>query len=382
MKLAKLSLAAIMVAGLSTSSFAADSLADAFAKGKVEGAIQGYYWTRDNGSDDADIFTSGLDLSYETAKFYGFAFKATFQGTSSPWADKEGKDMFRGDEYGSGAVLSEAYLSYTMKNTKVMVGRMYLDTPLIASSSSRVTKEAFQGVAIINTDLPNTTLIAGYVNKFQSRTNGDGKIGQFERLDDDKSDAYTIAVINKSITGLTLTAAYLDHVDNAQVGYLEAAYAGKASNFTYGLAGQYYYSELEDEDDTNLFGVKATFGIGNFSFLAAYTKTDDANYVYSGLGNGADLAFAESPLNSDGYTPDTQSYKIGASYAFFKNANLGVSYTLNDDDSANQKRAYTAIEADYAFEGPLKGLSAAITYEDASKDVDGSEMWLNLNYKF
>ena len=380
MKLAKLSLAAIMVAGLATSSFAADTLAEAFSKGTVNGAIQGYYWSRDNGTQDADIFTSGLDLSYETARFYGLAFKATFQGTSSPWADKDGKDMFAGDEYGSGAVLSEVYVSYKMKNTTAMVGRMYLDTPLVASSSSRVTKEAFQGAAIINTDLPNTTLIAAYVNKLQSRTDGNGDIGEFEKFNDD--GAYTLAVINKSIPGLTLTAAYADAIDLLKVGYAEVAYEGKASNFTYGLAGQYYYSELDGGDDTNLFGVKATLGVAGFSFLAAYTKTDDAAYVYSGLGNGADLAFAESPINSDGYTPDTQSYKVGVSYSFFKNANLGVNYTLNDDDSINQKRAYTAVEADYAFEGPLKGLSAAVIYEDASKDAKGDELWLNLNYKF
>ena len=36
MKLAKLSLAAIVVAGLTTSSFAADTLADAFKEGKVK----------------------------------------------------------------------------------------------------------------------------------------------------------------------------------------------------------------------------------------------------------------------------------------------------------------------------------------------------------
>ena len=40
MKLAKLSLAAIVVAGLASSSFAADTLADAFKNGTVNGELK------------------------------------------------------------------------------------------------------------------------------------------------------------------------------------------------------------------------------------------------------------------------------------------------------------------------------------------------------
>ena len=382
MKLAKLSLAAIVVAGLATSSFAADTLADAFKNGKVNGAVQAYYWTRDNGTNDADIFTSGLDLSYETGKFYGFAFKATFQGTSSPFADTDGKAMFAGDEYGSGAQLSEAYISYTMKNTTALVGRMYLDTPLVASSGSRVTKQAFEGIAVINTDVPNTTLIAGYVQKFQPRTDGMGGIGEFDKIGDD--GAYTLAAINKSIAGLTLTAAYADVIDVVQVMYAEAAYEGKASGFTYGLAAQYYNADVDGAAgyESDLFGIKATLGVSDFTFTAAYTKAGDEGYVVSGLGGGADLAYTGSPLNSDSYVADTEAYKIGASYAIMKNASIGLSYTVNDIDATSTKNTFTAVEAEYAFEGALKGLSAALTYEDQGEDANGNEMRLNLNYKF
>lgn len=44
-----------------------------------------------------------------------------------------------------------------------MVGRMFLDTPLVSGSGSRITKEAFEGAAVINTDLPNTTLIISWL---------------------------------------------------------------------------------------------------------------------------------------------------------------------------------------------------------------------------
>lgn len=41
-----------------------------------------------------------------------------------------------------------------MKNTTVLAGRMFLDTQFVASSGSRMVKQAFEGAAVINTDLP------------------------------------------------------------------------------------------------------------------------------------------------------------------------------------------------------------------------------------
>ena len=178
MKLAKLSLAAIVVAGLASSSFAADTLADAFKNGTVNGELKAYYFgTGDGDSNRQDIFTTGVSLGYKTAAFYGFSLGLTAQGSSSPFASDASKDVYGSSMYGPGAVLSEAYVAYNIGKTTAMVGRMYLDTPLVASSGSRVIKEAFEGAAVINTDLPNTTLIAGYVQKFQSRTNGNGDVG-------------------------------------------------------------------------------------------------------------------------------------------------------------------------------------------------------------
>ena len=50
MKLAKLSLVAMVVAGLASSSFAADTLADAFKNGKVNGELKAWYFDKDNGA--------------------------------------------------------------------------------------------------------------------------------------------------------------------------------------------------------------------------------------------------------------------------------------------------------------------------------------------
>lgn len=86
------------------------------------------------------------------------------------FASTEEKNLFAGDEFGSGAVLSEAYLKYAIGKTTAIVGRQFISTPLIFGSPARFTKESFEGVTVVNTDLPATTLMAGYITKFQGRT--------------------------------------------------------------------------------------------------------------------------------------------------------------------------------------------------------------------
>ena len=127
MKLAKLSLVAMVVAGLASSSFAADTLADAFKNGKVTGELRAWYFDRDTGDSNkatytvsdiakgnAALFSTGVMLSYVTDSLYGLSFGATFQSSYAPFADNDAKNLYGTDMYGSGAVLSEAYVVYTL----------------------------------------------------------------------------------------------------------------------------------------------------------------------------------------------------------------------------------------------------------------------------
>ena len=178
MKLVKLSVAAFVVAGLASGSFAADTLADAFKNGKVTGELRAWYFDRDTddkndgtlAKGDADIFSTGVMLSYITDSLYGLSLGTTFQGNYAPFANSDAKNLYATDMYGSGAVLSEAYMTYTLGKTTAKVGRQFLASPLVNSSGSRMIKEAFQATVLINTDIPNTTLVAGYSDKFQGRT--------------------------------------------------------------------------------------------------------------------------------------------------------------------------------------------------------------------
>jgi hypothetical protein len=383
MKLAKLSLAAMVVAGLATSSFAADTLADAFKKGKVSGELKAWYFDRDTGARSADIVNVGMTLGYVTDSYMGFSIGATFQSNSAPFVDADGKNMFKGDMWGSGAVLSEAYVAYTMKNTTAKVGRMYLATPLVASSGSRFIKQSFEGAVIINSDLPATTLVAGYVDKFQNRTDGLGNVAEFAQVGTD--GAYTLLAINKSIPGLTLTGQWAQIVDSVDLYYIAAEYAGKAASFTYGLAGQYQVTSPDSAaSDGGYYGLKASLGMGAFNAYVAYSKVDKDAATY-GLGGGADIIYTGNVIAGGNYGADAEAYAIDANYVVMPGFKVGARYSSVDLIPANSDQSIIDLYADYAFEGALKGFALQLQYEDLNKDgtgADTNELRFRANYKF
>lgn len=405
MKLAKLSLVTMMVAGLASSSFAADTLADAFKNGSVKGELRAYYFnkTDNSGNNRDDLLTTGILLNYKTDTLYGFGANFTAQGNSSPFASQDAKNRFMGDEYGTGAVLSEAYLSYTLGKTTAQVGRMFIDTPLVSGSGSRMTKEAFEGVTIVNTDLPNTTLVAGYVQKFQSRTDGAGNVGKFTKSFatgstdnvEPENGAYTFAAINKSIPNLTLTGAYayLDEktYDGVHVGYVEALYTAKAGDFGYTLAAQDYYNNFEkaaagQDDSINAYGLKAGLSFKGLNGYVAFSQTSNDNIpvgtnIISGLGSGADLLYTDSVFATPGYQKNTDTYAVDLNYDITAAANLGARY-VESDFNDNTKGSYTSLYASYKFSGALKNFKVGAEFESKGKDKDGDQMRFKANYKF
>jgi hypothetical protein len=170
-----------MTVGALTSMNAADTLADAFKNGKTTGTLEAWYWDRDMqaGNTHDDILNVGLKLSYTTDTFHGFFMGATLQTSNSPFASSVDKTFFKANEYGPGAILSEAYLGYKMDKTVAKIGRQYIATPLIASSPNRIIKQSFEGATLVNTNLPQTMLFAGYVNKYQNRTDLNGGMAEF-----------------------------------------------------------------------------------------------------------------------------------------------------------------------------------------------------------
>lgn len=397
MKTFRLSMATLAILGLSTHIYAADSLEDAFKNGKVTGEIRAYYFDRDTGTKDANIFATGVMLNYVTQSYQGLKAGVTFQSSSTPFADSDAKTLFVRDMWAQGAQLSEAYLAYTLGKTEAKVGRMYLSTPLIAGSGSRLVRESFEGGMITNTDLPNTTLGAVYSDKFQARTNRAGDIGKFTQYGD---GVYSLYAINKSITGLTLMGAWAQINDynkvlstalntDLDIYNTEVIYENKIGSFGYNLSGQFWFNKYSSvasgSDDTiNGYGLKAGASYADIGGYIAYSKISDdtvaAGQLLHGVGNGSDLIYTNSLISSYNYSPDMKAYAANLEYAITPAAKAGTLYTYTDTKGVEV--SYTGVYASYTFDGALKGLSLVAQYEDLGKDGTGNEVRIKGSYKF
>lgn len=419
MKIAKLSLAALIAVGAFSSLNAAETLADAFKNGKVNGTLEAWYWDRDmqsNGKHE-DLLNLGLKLSYTTDTFYGFFGGVTLQTSNSPFASEDAKNIvFKANEYGPGAVLSEAYIGYKMDKTIAKVGRQYIATPLIASSPNRIIKQSFEGATLTNTNLPQTMLFAGYVNKYQNRTDGNGGMAEFtnnfwlgsplpgsqsavagnstawKNLD---GEAYSIMAVNQSIPGVKLSGQWVGIEDLANLYYAEAAYTGKANNFTYGLFGQYQVTDFDSSmnaKDSGYYGLKASLGIGGFNTYVAYSEIEDDTTAIPGVGGGpyGTIYTSQIWLTPGTFNAGTEAYAIDANYNF-KDLGLlaGIRYSnvkipVGNGTAVATEIDYTTVYVNYQFTGALKGLSFDIGYEDADWNTaaDTKEIRFNVNYNF
>lgn len=107
-KLHKISLVASL-ALITSQAFAADTLAGAFAEGKVSGELKSQYFQKKNDDGKISIWTNGANLSYTTGSFYGLSAGLTFQAATVTADDLDNATNdynYNSDQNVSGAVAS------------------------------------------------------------------------------------------------------------------------------------------------------------------------------------------------------------------------------------------------------------------------------------
>ncbi len=372
MKLAKLSLAAITVVGLSASAFGADTLADAFKNGKVGGQIQSFYLktSRDGADNDTGAYALGGLLKFKTANFNGFKAGFEFQTSHTLGVDVKDDGADKDDSIDiQGSFLSEAYLEYSMNKTTLKVGRMHIATPLVSDSGVRLIRDHFTGATVVNTSLANTVLVGGVVTKWTDRN------GTVTSLDEPIYTAYVSTKFGP--VGVTGQYVYNNSEkstknDKTQDFYLEAKYA--MDNF-YGAA-QYIGIDKDGNKayTSSLFGVKVGANFSGLGVMAAYTTTDDDGKVIGGWGAGNDPSY-NSVQKLSGYGKGVDSYQGKVSYDFSKVGIAGLSaftrYIQYDDfDGAGLDANEWDTDVTYKFGGSMKGLKARIRYAVVSKDAN------------
>lgn len=439
-----------LLATLAISVFAAENIEDVIKEGKLSGQIRGLYIknnlsgsANNNGDLDKYAFAAGGKLGYETASLHGISAGAVFYtsqdfGAKDSDSSRRNKDMLDPNE-NSYSILGQAYIQGQFGKTTVKVGRQQLDTPLAASDDGRMIPNLFEAAIATNTDIPDTTLIGGYVAKmagWDSKSDKNG-VSQFQSMsrsalnsivDDSHSigdkGVYTFAIINNSIKDLTLQAWYYNATDVLTAPYLQADYTielSKDAKLT--MSGQYFALKsqgktknyLDDNGlklDYSVYGIKTALsldGIGLTPYIAYNKVSDkenglDATNTWGGLPEFTNME--EANLNSDytngtskptGYlttgTSGARVYKIGMDYSLEKiglgSRTIGIaygSYDLKNNRNNDTDSDYKVYDIVYSCNGALvKNLDAKIAYEKVDNKIDTKDQeWIKviLNYSF
>lgn len=395
--------ATLLLLGLGSQSFAADSIAESFKDGEFSGKLKSYYFMENYdsaSSSDNTVWANGGELSYKTADFNGFKLGTTFQTSHitniDDTAGKQNKTM-----NASGSVMSEAYLSYKYKNTTLKTGRQFVSLPLIKGSGSRLIKESFEGTFLTNTDIPDTKISLGKVTKYQTRTDGVssttnsasfnndttnvGDVGEFHDIGTD--GAISLYVKNSSIDNLTLQAHYVDFIDEVADLYLDGIYKFKGEYKPF-VALQYYGSNYDNgsTEDSSMVGYKIGATVSGFKLHASYTSTDDEGNVNRGIGEAATASFTSASSTTGNYTAGTDTWQIGVAKKFGSLLSK-IKYTESDSvlETKDLKQQYFALK--YKFGGSLKNLALSTEYTiydygKGAESKDKSELRAKFIYSF
>lgn len=385
-KVIKLGLMATLALGY-TSAFSAQSLASVFEEGKVSGEIKSQYFQKEVSNEKVSIWTNGGNLSYVTGDYYGFKSGVTLQASTVTTSDLDNAPTaYNKDQNVSGAVLSQAYLQYSMANTTGKIGRQYISTPLVEGSGSRIFKESFEGLVISNTDISNTTIVAAYVDKEQYRTDiasGGTEVKEVSDFEQIQDGAYTVYVNNKSIKDLTVDAQYaLINSDTHTADDTKAFYAAGSYNLSpFTIETQTYQTDNGNAVNSkgSAYGVNLLGNFDKLSLGVAYSIVDKDANIINGIGNGADYLYTGTWIYGGIYDADTDAYKLSAGYKITTDLSFDLNYGAWKTGT-NPTASETDFITTYTFNENFSTKFVLATYDNLADESYRTRLYAS--YKF
>ncbi|GEM_PF-854074 len=253
-----------------------------FPQTTISGKATAYYSTDDSfdnmfGSDSSALGTAlTLDVTH---KFNAnIAANVTALGFANVldegiYSFQTGGRYFEGEK--SGAYLNVANITANYGGTTLVLGRQLLNTPMLAGFDWLLAPGAFEAYTAVNSSIENVTFVGSYVRTFRANNSGT----DFATLD---GDNWTVSASydNDALSG----SVWYYNVD---AGLYTQVYADAGYNF--GVAkvmGQYVYTDIDNEEASNVYGVKATATFGAFNLMAAYVNVSDNTARWVGVMDG------------------------------------------------------------------------------------------------
>ena len=307
----KLSIVAILVAGMATS---------AVAKGDV--TFTSYFYTDDTGANDlfGDSSQLGLaaKLNYSKELAYGLKLNLEAMGVAN-FIDDSNFGYFDSPDHVSG-ILNVANVEGEFAGTTFIVGRQLLDTPLVGGFDWLMAPGSFGAFTAINKSISNLTLVGSYLYQYRPNNSGSNWI----KLRDDN---WAVGGIY-GIGDLALSAWYYN-VDHAgfKAAYADATY--KIAGFDVGVQGVSTDYDVQPDSVAVAGKLGATYAGFGVEAAVSMTKDNAAGYV------GRDVLYTSSwnyfASNAAVVNDDTLSWKVGANGSI-AGADATLSYAQYGDE--------------------------------------------------
>jgi len=272
-------------------------------------------------------------------------------------------------------------LTYGFGNTSIKAGRQELPkalSPFAYSEDWNVFKNTFDAVVVVNSDLPDTTLVGAWV--YRNNKNGmHADMSAFNALNN-HDGVFMLTAQNKSIENLTLTASWyfakdmLDDVNNTKKEDLNILWADAqydAGSFNVGLQGGTAKSDaFNPKDDIVAFGAKVGGKFNGVNVMAAYSNVNNGGGSLKGVfnvGGETSALYTDTAVNQllvgNPLEVDANKFVVSAGVDALGGNILGA-FAYTDSDENN-----TTKEFDLVYSTNVAGIDVTAAYVYLKADV-------------
>ncbi len=321
---------------------------------------------------DADLkndFTFGSQINYLGT--LGLE-KNVVSNTMQDVQNKTGSNGISDDIY-----LSQFYIAKKIANTTVKLGRQELPkslSPFAFSEDWNVFTNTFDAALVVNSDIPNTTLVGAYVgggnqnglapavatsaNGMAFYGNLSAKTGAGNTGVVIAGTAYMLTAQNKSLPMATITATYYDvnkvtsATDGAKIIWGDVAIADNSlpMGLKLGVQGGQIAPDASGIDSTTAYGAMVSLDpVSALNVTLAYSSVNDGVVAVKNVGGVKTPLYTQMTLNQDAIALDGSTYMLKAAYNTGDYGTLIAQGTMTNAGAANVNinKDFTDLELVY-----------------------------------
>lgn len=337
-------------------------LADEQGQSGIFGQIRGGYVNLDdNAGSKTDTLSIGGKLGYKTKKYNGLSAGATFY-TSNPLGGVDDEGLFL-DSNGNGySILGEAYVNADLGKTSIKLGRQEIDTPFADTDDIGMVPNTFEGLVVSNSSLSNTKLYGMHLSRWAGV---DAPVPEkFTKMNDDDG-INAIGAVYEPSDKLNVQGWHYNAKNGTDISYIEAGFTPLESL----ELGAQYATQDGAGFDGKVWGLSASYGIGDITLSTAYNKVSDGQ-VTNGFGGGPFFTSAEDHTIAEADNQEATTF--GIEYTGINKLTLAATQ-VNFDQGADELDLVASYEIN-------DNLSADLIYSDMNDDGTLTRAFINYNF--